>query len=56
MYYDKISDIIEKYRNKSNDRRKKLRFISNVKNLNPNLTAFESQLINNSLIWVIIIY
>ena len=49
---DKVSDIIEKYRNKSGDKEKRL-FIFNAKNLNPDLTVVEAGITNNSNIFVV---
>ena len=48
---DKISVVIERYRNKSADREEK-KFISNAINLNPNQTVEEAGLCNNSNIYV----
>ena len=51
-YDDKVSDIIEKYRNKSGDKEKRL-FIFNAKYLNPDLTVVEAGITHNSDIYVI---
>ena len=50
---EKVSSIISRYRNKSGDTEVKKKFIFNAKVLNPNLTASESGLANNSTIHVI---
>ena len=50
---DKVSDIIDKYRNKSNNHDKKVRFIFNVKNLDESLTVEEAGLTNFSSIFVV---
>ena len=50
---EKVSTIINRYRNKSGDREQKKKFIFNAKVLNPTLTASESGLANNSTIHVI---
>ena len=47
-YEDKISDVIERYRNESNDNRKKLRLIYRAKPLHPNKTVRECDIINNA--------
>ena len=49
---DKVSDIIEKYRNKSGDKEKRL-VLFNAKNLNPNLTTAEAGISNNNNIFAI---
>ena len=49
---EKVLKIIEKYRLKSSDNYKKLRFIFNAKNLNVNLTLAEAGLIKGSNIFV----
>ena len=49
---EKISDIIQKYRNKSYDFEQKLFFIFNAQNLNPHLTVVESGLSNGAYIYV----
>jgi len=49
---EKVSDVIERYRIKSNDNNPKARFIYNSKQLNPDLTVSESGLTNNAIIHV----
>ena len=49
---DKCSDIIDKFRNKVNDYEKKSSFIYNAKRLNPNLTVYESGIIEGANIYV----
>ena len=50
---EKVSAIIEKYRNMANDHDKNRKFIYNAKNLNPNLTVGEAGITNNANIFVI---
>ena len=50
---DKISDVIERYRNKSSDRRQTKKFVFNAKVLNSDQTVEEAGLSNNSVIYVI---
>ena len=50
---DKVSDIIVKYRNKSNNNDENVKFIFNAKELNKNLTVKEAGLLNNSNIFVV---
>ena len=50
---DKLSDVIEKYRSKTGDQEKNLKFIHNAKKLNPDLLVSECGLLNNSIIFVI---
>ena len=50
---EKVSDIIEKYRNKANDYDDSKKFIFNAKNLNPNLSAAEAGITNNANIFVV---
>ena len=52
-FEDKISHIIDKYREKANDYNNKVNFIFNAKNLNKNLTVVESGLNNGANIFVI---
>ena len=53
MPNDKVSDIIEKYKNKSGDRNPEKKFIFNAKMLSPNLTVSEAGIIDNSNIFVV---
>ena len=53
MPSDKVSDIIEKYRNKANDRDDTKKFIFNAKNLAPSLTVAEAGITNNANIFVV---
>jgi len=50
---DKVSNVIEKYRIKANDRETKVKFIYNLMYLNPSLTVAEAGLQNNSTIFVV---
>ena len=50
---DKVSDIIEKYRNKANDRDDTKKFIFNAKNLNTSLSVAEAGITNNANIFVV---
>ena len=50
---EKISDIIQKYRQKSSNFENNLKFIFNARKLNPCLTASEAGLMNKSLIFVV---
>ena len=50
---DKVSNIIEKYRIKANDRETKVKFIYNAMYLNPSLTVAEAGLKNNSTTLVV---
>ena len=49
---EKVSDVIRRYRIKSNDNNPKARFIFNWKTLNPHLTVSESGLLNGAIIHV----
>ena len=49
---EKVSALIEKYRNQANDHDKTKKFIFNAKYINPNLTAGEAGLVNNATIFV----
>ena len=49
---EKVSDIIEKYRNKVNDYDDSKKFIFNARNLNPSLSLVEAGIKNNSNIFV----
>lgn len=51
---EKVSDLIEKYRNITNNHDPKLKFIYNFQLLNPSLTLAEAGISNNSNIFVII--
>jgi hypothetical protein len=53
MPNDKVSDVIEKYRNKANDRDDTKKFIFNAKNLNTNLSVAEAGITNNANIFVV---
>ena len=48
---DKVSDVIEKYRNKAGDH-DYTKFIFNAKNLDPCLTVTETGITNNAIIFV----
>ena len=50
---EKISDIIQKYREKSSNYDDNLKFIFNAKNLHNSLTAAEAGLMNNANIFVV---
>ena len=50
---DKVSDIIEKFRNKANVHDDNRRFIYNAKELNPSLSLAEAGLLHNSIIYVV---
>ena len=50
---EKISEIILKYRSKSNDRDDTKKFIFNAKQLNQDLTAAEAGIFNNANIFVV---
>ena len=50
---DKISDIIEKFRNKANVHDDNRQFIYNAKELNPSLSLAEAGLLHNSIIYVV---
>ena len=50
---DKISDVIQKYREKSNDNEDNLKFIFNSKILNPSITVGEADLSDGSLINIV---
>ena len=49
---EKVSSIIDKYRNKTGDKEEK-RFVFNAKSLNQTLTAAEAGLLDNSTIFVL---
>ena len=53
MPSDKVSDIIEKYRNKANDRDSNKKFISNAHLLDPLSTMTESGIKNLANIFVV---
>ena len=53
MPNDKVRDVIEKYRNKSNDRDTTKKFIFNAKNLNADLSVAEAGITNNANIFVV---
>ena len=50
---EKVSEIIQKYRAKSNDRDDTKKFIYNAKQLNQDLTVAEAGIMNNSNIFVV---
>ena len=50
---EKVSDAIEKYRNESNDRDMKKKFIFNAKPLHPSLKLIEAGLSNNCSVFVV---
>ena len=50
---DKVSDIIEKFRNKANVHDDNRQFIYNAKELNPSLSLGEAGLIHESIIYVV---
>ena len=50
---EKVSELIKRYRIKTNDREPKKKFIFNAKALNPNLTCAEAGLYNNSIVQVL---
>ena len=50
---EKVSEIIQKYRAKSNDKDNTKKFIYNAKQLNQDLTAAEAGIMNNSNIFVV---
>ena len=51
---EKISDVIQKYREKSGDNDQSLKFIYNSYKLNPELTVKQADLLNNSNVFVIV--
>ena len=53
MPNDRVADVIEKYRNKANDRDDTKKFIFNAKNLAPSLTVAEAGITNNANIFVV---
>ena len=53
MPKEKVSEIIEKYRNKSGDHDPHKKFIFNAKPLNHSLTLAQAGIINNANIFVI---
>ena len=50
---DKVSDIIDRYRNKANDHDNTKKFIFNAKNLNTSLSVAEAGITNNANIFVV---
>ena len=50
---DKVSDIIEKYKNATSDKSKNLKFIYNAKKLNEDLLVSEAGLVDGSVIFII---
>ena len=50
---EKVSDIIEKYKNATSDKSKNLKFIYNAKKLNEDLLVSEAGLVDGSVIFVI---
>ena len=53
MSDEKVSEVIEKYRNKSGDRDPTKKFIFNAKNLAPSLSVAEAGITNNANIFVV---
>ena len=53
MSDDKVSDVIEKYRNSSGDRDMTKKFIFNAMALNPNLTLEEAGMADNDNVFVV---
>jgi len=53
MPNEKVSSLIEKYRNKTNDRDLTEKFTFNAKTLNPQLFVFEAGITNNSKIFIV---
>lgn len=53
MSNDKVSEVIQKYRNKANDQEPLKKFVYNAKPLDPNKSIFESGLTNNAQIYVV---
>ena len=51
--HDKVSDIIEKYKNMAKNSTETQKFIYNAQALNPNLTLAEAKLVNNANIFVV---
>ena len=50
---ERVSELIQRYRNKSGDYEIQRRFIFNAKELNPTLTCAEAGLFNNSIVHVL---
>ena len=50
---EKVSDIIQRYRNKVGDRGQEKKFIFNAKNLSPSLSLAEAGINNNANIFVV---
>ena len=50
---EKVSSLIEKYRNKTNDRDLTEKFTFNAKTLNPQLFVFEAGITNDSKIFIV---
>ena len=53
MDNERISEVIQKYRNKANDQDESKKFIFNAKQLNPSLTVAEAGLTDNANIFVV---
>ena len=56
MSDEKVSDVIEKYRNQSNDRDMTKKFIFNAMPLNPNLTVAEAGMEEGSNVFVVVVH
>ena len=52
---EKVSDLIEKYRNETGDRDNSKKFIYDARALNPSLTLLEAGMQNNSNVFVVVI-
>ena len=53
MLTDRVSEVIQKYRNKANDQEPLKKFMYNAKELDPNKSIVESGLTNNAQIYVV---
>jgi hypothetical protein len=53
MPHEKVSELIERYRNKTGDRDPQKKFIFNAKNLAPSLSLSEAGISNNANIFVV---
>ena len=53
--YEKVSEIIKRYRNKASDFEDNKKFIFNAKELNQSLTADEAGILNNANIFVVLV-
>ena len=52
--YEKVSEIIKRYRNKVSDFEQNKKFIFNAKELNPNLTVAEAGITNGACVFVVL--